>query len=203
MELQFYSEFTKPVMATVLTSDVLQAYTEYKLTLEQIDQIRTVCPLQTLRIHEAISYYRDYLNIPFPTDYVREICNYAQNNKLSIFWNEWDINTYPQIAQIIEGYENTVHVSFGTNANYIEPIDGFNHLKGFTKRAASIQSWYWYERQDRTPGTEMDMPPELMRQHTLEALRAGCTIIQYEPYWYFFDNITPYVVLNEIIGAPF
>ena len=196
-QLSYYSEFNNvPVMATVLTSDGEVD----KLSINQIMMIEDVCPVESLRIHEAISYYRDVLRKPFPEDYVKEILAYAKSRKLSVFWNEWDWRAFPQIAKMIESYEDTVIVSFGTNANYIEPSDAYQkYLQQFKRKGASVQSWYWYERNNRKSGTEMLMPPALMRLHAREAFQAGCELVQFEPYWYFFKNIKKLPSL-EVIG---
>jgi hypothetical protein len=37
----------------------------------------------------------------------------------------------------------------------------------------------------------MTCPPSLILEHTLTAKALGAKIIQFEPYWYFFDNGTP------------
>jgi hypothetical protein len=35
------------------------------------------------------------------------------------------------------------------------------------------------------------MPPSLLIQHVLYAKNTGAQILQFEPYWYFFDNGQP------------
>ncbi len=82
-------------------------------------------------------------------------------------------------------------VSFGTNNNVYEPAQGFKILQQFRRRGASIQSWYWWERHGKKPKAELDMPPHLMAQHTNDALASGCEVIQFEPFWYFFNNDAP------------
>jgi len=44
------------------------------------------------------------------------------------------------------------------------------------------------------------MPPELMVQHTQEAFGAGCEVVQYEPFGYFFNNETPKSTLATVLA---
>lgn len=189
--MAYYAECgSTPVMLTAFSSD------GEKLTLEQINAIMSVCNVQWLRFHEILSAYS-----PFPTDYVLSVLELAKQRHVPVFWNEWNTYTYPDLANIIKGFEDNVAVSFGTNSDQYEPVDGFALLQRFQRRAASVQSWYWWERNGRQDGYEFTMPPELMVQHTQQAFQAGCEIVQYEPFGYFFNNdATPRVTLEGVIG---
>lgn len=179
-ELEYLSEFQNiPVMLSVFTSD-----NAYQMGLGQILDAMAVCPVKYLRFHEVMAYYRDVLPEKLP--YIQSVLAFSRDYGIPIFWNEWDVNSYPQIKEIIQGYEDNVLVSFGTNCNWVEPVDGYQLLQQFRRRAASVQSWYWWERNGRVDGYELTMPPELMAQHTQQAFLAGCEIVQYEPYSYFF-----------------
>lgn len=193
-QLQYLQECGDiPVMLNVLTSD-----DSVMLTIDQIAQAMDVCNVQCIRFHEALSYFQ-----PFPLEYVLSVLAFAKANNISVFWNEWDVNQYPTLASIIAaGYEDTVIVSFGTNNNWLEPSQGYQLLQQFQRKGASVQSWYWYERNNRIPGTEMLMPPELMVQFTSEAFLAGCEIVQYEPFGYFFDNEVPITTLTDVLSVP-
>lgn len=182
-----------PVMLNVLTSD-----DAVQLTTQQIAEAMAVCNVRWLRFHEAISYFS-----PFPTEYAKSILDFASDVGIPVFWNEWNIYTFPVIASIIQGYEDNVAVSFGTNSNQVEPVDGFALLSRFKRKAASVQSWYWWERNGRQNGYELTMPIELMRAHTTQAFLAGCEIVQFEPFAYFFDNDTPKSTLAEFLSAGF
>lgn len=223
-QLEYYKECGDiPVMLNVMTSD-----DALQLTLNQIDQIRAVCNVKYLRFHEAISYYdpnNQNWAQPFPLTYALSVLQYAKNANLSVFWNEWDIYAYnnPEIngygkryaisvSEIIAGYEDVVAVSFGTNGThlksdgvtYFEPAEIFQtYLQQFQRRGASVQSWYWWERNGRVNGYELLMPPTLMRQHTQEAFTAGCEVVQYEPYEYFFTNENPKSTLSNVLNAPY
>ena len=211
-QLQYLSEFGDiPVMLNVCTSD-----DAVQLTLDQISQAIAVCNVKYLRFHEALSYYQpNYTGNPFPMDYARSILEFAKINNIPVFWNEWDVRfydqtetiQYPKIQTVIARYEDNVLVSFGSNNNWLEPSEGYQLLQQFQRRAASVQSWYWWERNGRQNGYELLMPPELMRQHTTEAFNAGCEIVQYEPFGYFFNvdtvNEDPRPQLTAVLAAPF
>lgn len=182
-----------PVMLTILSSD-----DNTQLTTQQITEARSKCNVRWLRFHEAMSWFN-----PFPTEYVQTILAYAKSAKIPIFWNEWDVNYYPAIASLISGYEDNVAVSFGTNNNLIEPREGFALLQQFQRRGASVQSWYWWERNGRQDGYEYTMPPELMREHTQQAFQAGCEVVQFEPFGYFFDATVPKQPLSAVFNSPF
>jgi hypothetical protein len=190
-QLSYLSECANiPVMLNVLTSD-----DSYQLSIDQITQAMAVCPVRYFRFHEVCSYYQ-----PLPVDYIKSILSFARGVNVPIFWNEWDVNTYNTIASVIQGYEDIVAVSFGTNSGYYEPAVGFQFLQRFQRRAASVQSWYWWERNGRLPGYEYNMPPELMVQFTQEAFQAGCEIVQYEPFDYFFSNEVPKSTLAAVLA---
>ena len=98
---------------------------------------------------------------------------------------------------------DNVFVSFATNNQHIEPFEGFQLLKQFKHKGASIQSWYWWERNGRTDGLERLMPADLVRQHTAQAFSAGVEVVQFEPMWYFFANNKPSSELEEILKSAF
>lgn len=191
-QLTYYKECGDiPVMLNVLTSD-----DAVQLSIQQIEEAMSVCNVKWLRFHEPISYFN-----PFPITYVNEIMAFARAKGVPIFWNEWNIYTFPVIAGIIQGYRDVVAVSFGTNSNQVEPVDGFALLSSFQRKAASVQSWYWWERNGQQEGYQYTMPPELMRLHTQQAFQAGCEIVQYEPFAYFFDAENPKSTLSGVIGT--
>ena len=112
-------------------------------------------------------------------------------NNLKLFWTEWKLETFPTLQTYIKGYEDIVTVSFSTNSGDGEPSDGFLQVSQlFQHWGASVQAWYWDTRYGSDPlkmPTE-DMPISLLIQHTFSAKIMGAEIIQFEPYWYFFDN---------------
>lgn len=193
-QLEYYKECGDiPVMLNVLTSD-----DAVQLSIQQIQEAMNVCNVRWLRFHEAVSYFN-----PFPTTYVNEVMAFAQATGVPIFWSEWDIYTFPFIASVIQNYQDVVAVSFGTNGVSVEPAEGFALLSQFQRRGASVQSWYWWEKNGRQDGSELNMPPALMRQHTSEAFQAGCEVVQYEPYAYFFSNETPRTTLSTVLNGSF
>jgi hypothetical protein len=58
--------------------------------------------------------------------------------------------------------------------------------KMFQHWGGSIQSWYWTTR--NVGSDPMNMPISLLIQHALLAKNIGTEILQFEPYWYLFNN---------------
>ena len=80
-------------------------------------------------------------------------------------------------------------VSFSTNSGDVEPAEGFMQIsQTFQHWGGSIQAWYWETRYN---SSLMDMPASLLIEHALFAKSLGAEVIEFEPYWYFFDNGEP------------
>ncbi len=165
-----------------------------KLSTDEILAAMAVCNVQYVRLFEVISWHMDY-HLPFPVDYVSSILNFCRANELKVFWSEWktdhlpSVETFTAIQNYITGYEDIVTVSFGTNSQDEQPPDGLLELRTmFPHWGASIQAWYWDTYNGADP---IDMPISLLIQHALSAKQIGAEILQFEPYWYFFDNGRP------------
>jgi prefoldin subunit 5 len=158
-----------------------------QLTINQISEAVTTLNVRELRIGEMVSWYLSRLQ-PFPTDYIASLLNFTRTHGLRLQWSEWKVNlgVFERVQTYIAGYEDIVTVSFQTNSKEAEPWDGFLKASGiFQHWGASIQSWYWAER---GYGTTFDMPTSLMLEHALAAKKLGAEALQFEPYWYLFDN---------------
>lgn len=179
-----------PIMLDVFTStENSTAVTQ--LSIENISQAMAVCNVQYVRIFEAISWHMEH-GQHFPADYVKDLLGFCKTNGLKVFWSEWktdnlpDVKTFTDIQSYIAGYEDIVTVSFGTNSHEAQPPDGFLYLQPMFKHwGASVQAWHADTYLDCDP---LDMPPYLLVQHALSAKQIGAEIIQFEPYWYFFNN---------------
>ncbi len=165
------------------------------LTVDQITQATEIANVKCLRFAEVISWHLEN-NLPFPTDYVSTILEFCRTNNLKVFWTEWkndfpdkNVETFTAIKTYIQGYEDIVTVSFSTNSQELEPADAFLKLdQMFPHWGASIQPWYWNTTRNQDL---MDMPASLLLEHSFAAKGLGAKIIQYEPYWYLFDNGAP------------
>ena len=164
------------------------------LTTEDISAAITAANVKYLRFAEVISWHLENKQ-PFPANYVVEILEFCKANNLKLFWTEWkndslpNIETFTALQNYIKGYEDIVTASFSTNSYELEPTDGFLQLNQmFQQWGASIQPWYW----NTTRNSDlMDMPASLLLEHALTAKGIGAKIIQFEPYWYFFNNGEP------------
>ncbi len=143
------------------------------------------CNVQYLRIAEVVSWHMEHQQV-LPTAYITDLLAFARTHNLKVFWTEWKAETFTQIQNFIKGYEDIVTVSFSTNSQDLQPADGFRYLNGmFNHWGASVQAWYWTSYYN---ASLMDMPASLLAEHALTAKRMGAEVIQFEPYWYFFDN---------------
>jgi len=161
------------------------------LTIDQITQATELVNVKYLRFSEVISWHIENKQ-SFPTNYVHNILEFCKTNNIQLFWTEWkddfpskNVETFTAIKTYIQGYENLVTVSFSTNSQELEPADAYLKLsQNFTQWGTSIQPWYWNTTHNQDL---MTCPPSLILEHSLTAKALGAKIIQYEPYWYFFN----------------
>ena len=158
-----------------------------KLSISEIKQAMAVADVQMVRFVEIISWYMAHPDLPYPKEDVRGILEFCKNNNLQVVWSEWKISddVWESLNSTIAGYEDIVTFVYQTNNEYNDPFVGFLHAIQFPHWGGSIQSWYWNTTIHRS---EMEMPVELIANHTKLARNMGAEIIQFEPYWYFFDN---------------
>ena len=155
------------------------------LSINDISAAMAVCNVQSIRIAEVVSWHIEHQQ-PLPTAYITDLLAFARAHNLKVFWTEWKANTFGMVQTSIQGYEDIVTVSFSTNSQDLEPLDGFLYLNGmFTHWGASVQAWYWETHYN---ASLMDMPASLLLEHAVAAKSVGAEVIQFEPYWYFFDN---------------
>ena len=156
------------------------------LSLENISSAMAVSNVQYLRFAEVISWHMGHPEMPFPVDYVNSILQFCRANNLKLFWTEWKLETFPTLETYIAGYGDIVTVSFSTNSGDVEPSEGFMQIsQTFQHWGGSVQAWYW---ETRNNSTLMDMPASLLTEHAVFAKSLGTEIIEFEPYWYFFNN---------------
>ena len=161
-----------------------------QLTVDQISEAVASLNVRELRIGEIVSWYMSRLSA-FPADYVRGLLNFTRAHGLKMQWSEWEVDygVFQRIKGYIAGFEDIVTVTFQTNNKQVEPWDGFLSASGmFQHWGGSVQSWYW---QERGYGSESDMPTSVLLEHTLAGKKLGAEILEFEPYWYLFDNGEP------------
>lgn len=178
-----------PIMLSVFEGGSLTE-PNLQLSTSQISDAMTSCDVEAIRIAEMISWYIE-TNQTFPVNYINEILSFARANGLMVLWSEWKVgeNVFRQVHNYTNGFEDIVTVAFQTNSGDLEPTDGFELVSNlFPHWGGSIQSWYWVTRNF---GNATDMPISVLVQHALEACNLGAEILQFEPYWYFFNNGEP------------
>jgi hypothetical protein len=125
----------------------------------------------------------------------------ARLAELRVVWSEWKVgdNVFRQVSTYIDGFADIVTVAFQTNSGDLEPAQGFELVSDlFPHWGGSIQSWYWDTRRQ---GNETAMPASLFVQHALEAGNMGAETLQFEPYWYLFENGEPNENLKTLMAA--
>ena len=171
-----------------------------RLTVTEILDAASALDVRELRIGEIVSWHIEH-GLPFPVDWVRGVLSFARLADLRVVWSEWKVgdNVFRQVKNYINGFEDVVTVAFQTNSGDLEPAEGFKLVSDlFPHWGGSIQSWYWNTRK---LGNETAMPASLFAQHTLEAGNMGAEILQFEPYWYLFDNGEPNENLKLLMAA--
>jgi len=178
-----------------------QTTPQLKLDITQISQACQTLNVKYLRFVEPISYYMG-LNQSFPESWANEILYYARANNIKVLWSEWKIgyDVHPNFTQYIKDFEDMVNVIYQTNDEYNQPLFGYLNTT-YTyppfNWGASVQAWYAVDNLG-LPDV-MDMPPQRMVLHAMEAVNLGAKILQFEPYWYFFDNFDrPYPVMEML-----
>jgi len=158
-----------------------------KLDIPEIRQARENSDVRMIMFDEIVSWYVERKQ-EFPKPYVREILSYCRNESLPVVMTEWKISedVRQTLKDAIAGYEDIVTVLYQTNNQFNQPITGFTYASLFENWGASIQPWYWTQRHSES--SVWDMPPSLMAQHAIIARNLGAEIIEFEGYWYFFDN---------------
>lgn len=178
-----------PIMLSVFEGGP-HTYPVPKLTIDEINETVTACNVKWIRIFETVSWHIEH-NLTYPIDYVRNILAFAREHGLRVQWSEWKVgdNVFQRVKSYIAGFEDIVTVCFQTNSGELEPVEGFALVGGmFQHWGGSVQSWYWTTRYGSEP---TDMPASLLVQHAVAAQNMGTEILQFEPYWYFFDNGEP------------
>jgi hypothetical protein len=165
-----------------------------KLTITEIEKAMNVSDVRMVKFTEMISWYmnasRTQSNVTYPVDEARSILEFCRSKNLKVLWSEWKISydVLPLLNSTLSGFEDIVTLVYQTNNEFDEVFVGYLYATQFKHWGASVQSWYWEEQGF---GLEGDMPVDLMVEHAVLARNMGAEIVQFEPYWYFFDNGEP------------
>jgi hypothetical protein len=174
-----------------------------KLGFEEIEEAMAVSNVRMVRFAEMISWYMEanetQTNITFPLDEVRNILEFCKSKNIKVLWSEWKIsdNVLPLLKDIIDGYEDIVTVIYQTNNEFDAVFVGYLYATQFSHWGESVQSW-WV---DETGKDRYDLPSEMVVEYAKLARGMGAEIIQFEPYWYFFDNGEPLEPMYAIWSA--
>jgi len=165
-----------------------------------------------IRISELVSYYEEWLELPFPDEYMAGMLQFCKDHNIKVYLCEWKITAFDKILEVIEGFEDIVTVGFKTNSGDMEPNQGFRYLVNKLRSGeypypeqwgATVESWYWETRHrglsaypEAAVWQPDNMPVSFMICHAQEAIGmptiwySGAELIQFEAYWWFFEHTT-------------
>ena len=173
-----------------------------KLSIEEIEEAMAVSDVRMVRFAEMISWYlkaNETQPVTFPLDEVRNVLEFCKSKNIKVLWSEWKIsdNVLTLLKDIIDGYEDSVTVIYQTNNEFDAVFVGYLYATQFRHWGESVQSWWVDEKgEDRS-----DLPSETVVEYAKLARNMGAEIIQFEPYWYFFDNGEPLEPMYSIWAA--
>jgi len=163
-----------------------------RLSIRELEQIMSVADVRAIRFPEVISWYMRANDtntepVPFPIEWIHEMLDFALSKGLRIYWSEWKLgNDIEKITnETLAGYEDKITYLYQTNNQYQIPLIGISYAHEFPHWGASVQSWYV----DPITGIhKWDLPLDVVADYAKLARNMGAETIQFEPYWYFFNN---------------
>jgi hypothetical protein len=166
--------------------------TEPNVMLNEADleKIMTVADVKAVRFPEVISWYMQANRtrpVPFPIEWIHKMLDFALSKGLRIYWSEWKLGTDIEkiTNETLAGYEDKLTYLYQTNNQYQIPLIGISYTHEFPHWGASVQSWYV----DPVTGEhKSDLAVDIVAEYAKLARNMGAETIQFEPYWYFFDN---------------
>ena len=169
-----------------------------ELTTAEIEEAMAVSDVKMVRFAEMISWYmsRAPQNLTSIIDETRGVLEFCRSKNLKVLWSEWKISydVLPFLNRTLSGFEDIVTFVYQTNNEFNWPFIGYLYVTQFEHRGASVQSW-WV---DETGADRYDLPLEKVVQYAKLATNMGAEIIQFEPYWYFFDDGEPLETMRTI-----
>ncbi len=162
-----------------------------ELTIAEIEQAMAVSDVRMVRFAEMISWYMNSSRSIFDAiDDARSVLEFCRSKNLKVLWNEWKISddVLPFLNDTLFGFEDIVTLGYQTNNEFDEAFIGFLYASQFEHWGASVQSWYVDEA---TGDDRWDLFIDKLVEYAILARNMGAEIIQFEPYWYFFDYGEP------------
>jgi hypothetical protein len=184
---------------------------EHHVTVEELQVlIAAGVDVQWIRIAELVSYYEEWLKLPFPDEYVLGLLEFCKVNGIKVYFCEWQIAAFDKVIELVgTDYADIVTIGLKTNSGDMEPAQGFKYViekiraAELTHFGATVESWYWETRHrgesahpDANVWNPDNMPTSWMVCHAQEAVSmpnvwfSGAELIQFEAYWWFFEHVT-------------
>lgn len=157
----------------------------------ELERIMNSADVKAVRFPEVISWYMQANRtrpIPFPKEWIHRMLDFALSKGLRVYWSEWKLGT--DIEEItnetLAGYEDKITYLYQTNNPWEIPLIGNCYAHEFPHWGASVQSWYKVHPNDTEEKDDLDT--DIVSEYAKLARNMGAETIQFEPYWYFFDN---------------
>jgi hypothetical protein len=164
-----------------------------RLNIRDLEQIMSVADVRAIRFPEVISWYMlandtNTEPLPFPKEWIHEMLDFALSKGLKIYWSEWKLGTDIEeiTKETLAGYEDNITYLYQTNNPWEIPLIGNCYAHEFQHWGASVQSWYKVHPNDTEERDDLDI--DIVAEYAKLARNMGAETIQFEPYWYFFDN---------------
>lgn len=162
-----------------------------KMTIADLEQIMRIGNVTAIRIPELISWYldREIDDSNVWIDWVHSMFDFALSHNLNVYWSEWKLGPYiePLTNATLAGYEDKITYLYQTNNQYQHPMIGYVVARQYPHWGASVQGW-WVDKQD---APHDNLPLRYVELYATLARNLGAETIEFEPYWYFFENGEP------------
>ena len=79
---------------------------EHKVTAQELAAlIAAGVEVRWIRIAELVSYYEEWLHMPFPDEYVVGLLQFCKTNGIKVDFCEWKIAAFDKVVQVTAGYD--------------------------------------------------------------------------------------------------
>lgn len=160
-------------------------------SIKELEQIMEVADVKAIRFPEVISWYMATNETRLPietTNWIHQMFDFALDRSLRVYWSEWKLGDDIEkiTKEVLAGYEENITYLYQTNNPWEYPLIGNSYAHEFSHWGASVQSWY--KDDPRASEEKDDLPLSIVAEYAKLARNMGAETLQFEPYWYFFNN---------------
>jgi hypothetical protein len=161
------------------------------LEIEDLEKIMNVTNVKAIRFAEVISWHMGKNQTRLSnetTAWIHRMFDFALSKGLRIYWSEWKLGTDIEkiTKETLAGYEDNITYLYQTNNPWEIPLIGNCYAHEFPHWGASVQSWHKDDPNSTEEKDDLDI--NIVADYAKLARNMGAETIQFEPYWYFFNN---------------